>query len=514
MKQSIRRRMKARQRRVARRIDKANWNGQSPMLVTPAVQLELADRTQALSAGGIGVVQQLVRQLDVAGSINRQCPIFRFHLPYSEADHVLNIAFNLLVGGSCLEHLELRRNDEAYLDALGAQRIPDPTTAGDFCRRFSKLDVFALQEAFHEPRRKVWQQQSDAFFDQAVIEADGTMVETWGEKKAGIGLNYKGQWGYHPLVVTLANTREVLYLANRPGNRPSHENAAVYFDRSIELCRRAGFRRVLLRGDTDFSQTTQLDRWDDDHVEFVFGMDAMPNLEKLAENLPDSAWRKLVRTPKNSRKTQQTRAKRPNSKEQFVIEKEYKNKRLEKEFVAEFDYQPTACRRAYRMVVLKKQVSVSQGQLKLFDESPYFFYITNLPKQTHPPRAIVKQSNDRCDQENIIAQLKDMGALSAPLHDLVSNEAYMVMAALAWNLKSWLGLSITEAGPPVAREKRQADKHRIVRMDFRTFCQSLIQIPAQIVNSGRRLIYRLLTWTPWLETLFRVHECVSRPLLH
>lgn len=514
MKQSIRNRLQSRQRRVARRIDKANWNGQSPMLITPAVQLELADRTQAISAGGIGTVQQLVRQLGVAGSVNRLCPIFRFHLPYSEADHVLNIAFNLLAGGSCLEHLELRRNDEAFLDALGAQRIPDPTTAADFCRRFSKLDVFALQEAFHEPRLKVWQQQPESFFDQAIIEADGTMVETCGEKKQGIGMNYKRQWGYHPLVVTLANTREVLYLANRSGNRPSHENAAIYFDRSIALCRRAGFRRVLLRGDTDFSQTTQLDRWDNDGVAFVFGMDAMKNLVDLAESLPDSAWQELKRKSKTPGQTQQTRAKRPNFKEQFVIEKEYKNKRLEKEFIAEFDYQPTVCHRSYRMVVLRKEVSVSKGQLKLFDESPYFFYITNLPKKTSPARTIVKQSNDRCDQENIIAQLKDMGALSAPLHDLESNEAYMVMATLAWNLKSWLGLSITETGPPVAKAKRQAEKHRVIRMDFHTFCQSLIQIPAQIVNSGRRLIYRLLTWTPAVQTLFRIHACVSRPLLH
>lgn len=459
-------------------------------------------------------MQQLVRQLDVAHSINRRCPILRFHLPYSEADHGLNIAFNLLAGGQCLEHLELRRNDEAYLNALGAQRIPDPTTAGDFCRRFSKLDVFMLQEAFHESRLKVWQQQPDSFFDQAVIEADGTLVETCGEKKAGSGLNYKGQWGYHPLVVTLANTREVLYLANRSGNRPSHENAAVYFDRSIKLCRDAGFRRVLLRGDTDFSQTTQLDRWHADGVEFVFGMDAMPNLVGLAGNLPDSAWQELKREPKTRPKTSQTRTKRANSKEQFVIDKEYKNKRLEQEFVAEFDYQPTACGREYRMVVLKKQVSVSQGQLKLFDESPHFFYITNLPKKTSPARAIVKHSNDRCDQENIIAQLKAMGALSAPLHDLVSNEAYMVMATLAWNLKSWLGLSITETCPPVAKQQRRADKQRLIGMDFRTFCQSLIQIPAQILSSGRRLIYRLLTWTPAVQTLFRVYDSVSRPLLH
>jgi hypothetical protein len=243
-------------------------------------------------------------------------------------------------------------------------------------------------------------------------------------------------------------------------------------------------------------------------------MDAMPNLVELAKKPPNSAWQELKRSTKRPRKTQQTRAKRPNFKEQFVIDKEYKNKRLEQEFVAEFDYQPVACDRRYRMVVLKKHVSVSQGQLKLFDETPYFFYITNLPKKTSPARAIVKQSNDRCEQENIIAQLKDMGALSAPLHDLVSNEAYRVMATLAWNLKTWLGLSITETGPPVAKEKRQADKHRLVRMDFRTFCQGLIQIPTQIIRTGRRLIYRLLTWTPSLETLFRVHDCVSRPLLH
>jgi len=506
--------LEARKRRVQKRIDKANWNGQSPMIDPPTIQYELAERTQAIAAGGLGVVQQLVRQLGVAQSINQGCPIFKFHLPYSEADHVLSMAFNLLAGGTCLEHLELRRNDEAYLDALGAQRIPDPTTAGDFCRRFSAWDVFALQEAFHEPRRKIWQQQPDEFFDLSIIEADGTLVEMCGERKEGIGMNHQGQWGYHPLVMTLAGTREVLYLVNRAGNRPSHENAAVYFDRSIDLCRRAGFRKVRLRGDTDFSQTTQLDRWHEDGVEFVFGMDAMPNLVELAENLPESAWKRLDRKPGRVNKSGKTRARRPNYKEQFVVKKGYKNKRLEQEFVAEFDYRPTACKSTYRMVVLRKEVSVSQGQQKLFDDSPFFFYITNVSKRDASPAQVVKESNQRCDQENIIAQLKGMGALSAPLSDLVSNGAYMVMAALAWNLKCWLGLSITETGGPTAREKRRSEKHRIVRMDFATFRQTLLEIPAQILTCGRRLIYRLLTWTPSVESLFRIHRCVCLPLRH
>jgi hypothetical protein len=506
---SLQQKLSRRERRVLQRIDPANWSGRSPMIGPPAIHYELADRVQAMAAGGLGIVQELVKRLDLVETINRTCPIFKLRLPYSEADHVLNIAYNLLAGGGCLEHLELRRNDEAYLNALGAERIPDPTTAGDFCRRFTPWDVFALSEAFHEARLKVWRQQPDSFFDLAEIEADGTMVETCGEHKEGIGMNYKKEWGYHPLVVTLAHTREVLYVVNRSGNRPSHERAFVYFDRSIDLCRRAGFRKTRLRGDTDFSQTRHLDRWHDDDVEFVFGMDAMPNLVEIAENLPASAWNAL---PRKQRTSDQPRARRPNVKQQIVIDQEYTNKRLEREFVAEFDYSPTACRHTYRMVVLRKQVAVTKGQQKLFDDSPYFFYLTNITSHEMTAAEIVGQSHQRCDQENILSQLKQLGALSAPLHCLTSNGAYMAMATLAWNLKCWLALSLPESGPPRAKEKRRAEKHRLVRMDFSTFRQSLILIPTQIIRTSRRLIYRLLAWTPSLTTLFRLHDGVSQPL--
>ncbi len=193
MKLNLQRKLSRRERRVMQRIDKADWSGQSPMIAPPSIQYEMADRVQAMNAGGLGVIQQMVKQRDLAETINRICPIFKMRLPYSEADHVLNIAYNLLAGGTCIEHLELRRNDEAYLNALGAERIPDPTTAGDFCRRFNKRDVFALMESFHEARLKVWKQQPDSFFEMAVIEADGTMVETTGERKEGISMNYENK---------------------------------------------------------------------------------------------------------------------------------------------------------------------------------------------------------------------------------------------------------------------------------------------------------------------------------
>jgi len=68
-------------------------------------------------------------------------------MPYHESDHVLNLAYYSLLDGLRLQDIELRRNDEAFLDGLGAQRIPDPTTSGDFTRRFDQGSVVALMEA-------------------------------------------------------------------------------------------------------------------------------------------------------------------------------------------------------------------------------------------------------------------------------------------------------------------------------------------------------------------------------
>ena len=259
----IRNRMNSRKHRVAVRLDKFNFpeDLSRPMLRGGAIKYELSDRSVGTSYGGIGLMHQLVRELQLAEAIDARLHLFKIHLPYHESDHVLNLAYNALCDGRCLEDLELRRQDEAYLNLLGALRIPDPTTAGDFCRRFKPHDLKALQAAFDVTRRKVWARQPAEFFAEARIDADGKTVATDAECMQGIDLSYHGVWGYHPLVISLANTKEVLRLVNRPGNRPSHEGAAPLLDECITLCREAGFRKIVLRGDTDFSQTAHLDRW-------------------------------------------------------------------------------------------------------------------------------------------------------------------------------------------------------------------------------------------------------------
>jgi hypothetical protein len=285
-------------RKIRRRLDRS-VTAPSPVPVITArnIHYEAATKTRGIACGGIGAIHLLVRKLGLAEAIDERLHLLKFHLPYHESDHVLNFAYNALCNGTCLDDIELRRNDLVFLDALGADRIPDPTTAGDFCRRFTAEDVEVLQDVFDQTRVQVWQQQPPEFFEEAILDVDGTLVATGAGCKQGIDIAYNGTWGYHPLILSLANTGEVLSIVNRPGNRPSHEGAAEQLDLAILLCRQAGFGRIRLRGDTDFTQTTQLDAWDAEDVTFLFGIDAMPKLKAIAEDLPASDWAELQRPP-------------------------------------------------------------------------------------------------------------------------------------------------------------------------------------------------------------------------
>jgi hypothetical protein len=496
-------------RRIEQRLCVKQWPDQAlPMFQASNIHYERAERTRGLAAGGIGAIHLLAQRVGLVKAIDQKLHLLKYHRPYHESDHVLNIAYNLLAGGSRLEHLELRRNDEVYLDALGAQRIPDPTTAGDFCRRFTYDDLAALTQAINETRLTVWRQQPDSFFEEATLDVDGTIAPTTGECKYDMDIAYNGQWGYHPLIVSLAETGEPLFLLNRPGSRPSHEGAAHCLDQSMALCRRAGFRKITLRGDTDFTQTAHLDRWDAAGVRFIFGIDAMRNLLDLAEQLPKTAWKPLVREPKYEVRTK-PRARPENFKEEMVVEREFENIRLLREEVAEFDYRPGACRKGYRMVVVRKHLSHARGQQWLFDDTKPFFYLTN--DRDSAAAAVVSEANRRCNQENLIAQLKGgVRALDMPVDNLVSNWAYMLIASLAWTLKAWSALLLPETGR--WSQKLKSQKQALLRMEFKTYVNAWMQMPCQIVRGARRIIYRLLSWNPWQEAFLRLVDCLQRPL--
>jgi hypothetical protein len=498
-----------RKSRVERRLDKTNDTPTfEPQFTATNIHYDVSDKTAALNWGGIGAIHLLARRIGLIDDIDRNLHLLKVHLPYHESDHVLNFAYNALCHGTCLEDIELRRTDETFLDALGTRRLPDPTTAGDFCRRFTDRDVETLIDALNDTRRRVWAQQPDDFFACATIDLDGTLTPTTGQCKQGMDIAYNGVWGYHPLIVSLANTGEILSIINRSGNRPSHENAAREVDRALLVCLQAGFRKVLVRGDTDFSQSEHLDGWDlFPRVRFIFGFDAIPKLTALADELPETAWRRLTR-PARYRVESQPRQRPANVKDRVVKERGFETLRLQSEDVAEFDYRPGACRKSYRMVVVRKNITRAKGERALFDEVRYFFYITNEREETADD--IVFSANDRCNQENLIAQLKGgVRALAAPVDTLTSNGAYMVMTALAWNLKAWWALLLPES-PGRWQERHQAQKQWVLRMEFRTFLNTFVLLPCQIIKTGRQLVYRLLGWNPHLPIFFRLVNALRR----
>ena len=491
-------------RRIKKRLDNTPGSERSvPMMTARNIHYEHADRVRGLSAGGIGAILLLAQKIELDKEIDRTLHLLKRHLPYHESDHVLNIAFNILAGGKRIEHLELRRNDEVYLDALGAERIPDPTTAGDFCRRFtSEAEVVSLMNAINEARLRVWTQQP---------------------------IGYNGKWGYHVHLVSLANTGEPLFLLNRSGNRPSQDRAGEYLNKGVALCVRAGFRKILLRGDTriaenkdldpwdervlprdgtTIAETADLDSWDDaGNIRFIFGYAAYDVLKARADELPAQAYSFLERPPRYMIKTS-PRQQPERVKPEIVRERGFKTIHLLEEMVAEFNYQPGACKKSYRMIVLRKRLGIDQGQMRLFEEYRYFFYITNDREMS--AEDVVFSANDRCNQENLIAQLKSgVHALTTPVNDLVSNWAYMVMASLAWSLKAWSALLVPVS--PRHAAKHEAEKRTLLRMEFATYRAAFIEMPCQIVRGGRRLIYRMLSWNPWqgvfLRLVERLHEC-------
>jgi hypothetical protein len=467
----------------ARLANKGFTSPSEPLLGNQPIRYELADRTRVISMGGIGALHTLVMKLRLPEILNKKVSVLKRHLPYWESDHILSQCYNLLTGGQPLQDLNRLRLDEGYLEALGVERLPAPSTAGDFLRRFEAGDLVDFQEAINQARQTVWQRMEGERRRLAILDLDGTITPTAGECKQGMDYcAYKKQWGYGPLLISLAQTREVLYVVNRPASVPSHHDAAVWVKRAL-LDVRSAFETIWLRGDSDFSLTKEFDGWDEEEVMFLFGYDAHANLIEQAQQLPSSAWEWLERPPPYEIKT--TPRTKPDHVKQEIVE--YRGfERIETvcEEVASFAYRPTACKKTYRMIVLRKQLEITTGGQGRREEIVYFFYITN--DWMSPVTELLLFYDERGGQEHLIGQLKStIPVFHAPTDTLEANGAYMIIAALAWNLKIWYGLLLEEP----------ALQQQIQRLSFTAFLERFIHVPCQILTSGRRLIYRIVQFT-------------------
>jgi hypothetical protein len=472
-----------RKRRISSRID--------PRQVPSGVELpsdygrrrfEVTTRGNVTPFGGVALAAQLIDGLGLREEINGSLSLLRRHRPYTEGDHVLSLALASFCGARALDDLDVLREDEAFLDAVGMQRMPDPTTAGDFLRRFAEEDVGHLMEAINRVRRRCWTSLSKKQKDLATIDVDGTLVNTFGEHKEGTDFNFKGGFGYAPLLVSLANTKEPLYIRNQPGSRPSNDGFVTEVEAAIETVLAGGFKRVRVRGDRAYAVTRHFDGWSQRGIDFVFSMTTHAQLDQLLDALPDAAWKPLEREERGA-KGRRRRARSKNVKRQCVRDRGYRSLRLETEHFTEITHRPRKCKRDYRLIVVRKTITVTEGQLELENEERYFGYITNVPSKRLSARDVVAESNARCDQENLIEQMKnDVAALTAPVGCLVSNWAWMVIAALPLSFKAWLSMLHPDKNA----------RHQLRRMQYRRFLRTIVLVPVRVVKQARGLALKIL----------------------
>lgn len=500
MNKNIQEKLAKKKEEIENRLDEARnkHSYQETELSSRKVKYDFSERIGAMVNGGLGAIHNLVCSIGLAKDINSKLSLLKVHKPYHESDHVLNLAYNSLCGGMTLDDIELLRNDQNHLNALGTDSIPDPTTAGDFCRRFKEKDIISLMDVVNNNRVKVWHKQPESFFEIANIDIDGVIVETKGECKEGIGLSYNGKWGYHPLLVSLAETKEPLYIINRSGNRPSQDDCGTWLDKAADLCKSAGFKKVRLRGDTAFAVPSLFDAWDENGIDFVFSNAAHPHLVETANVFDEpNDWEELKR--KIQKKFERERPE--NIKQKIVEEKGYLDMKMKKEDIIEFLHRPSKCTKEYRVVAIRRLISVQKFGKELFEEFRYFFYITN--DTSLNMYEVVKQSNIRCDQENLNEELQNgTRSLKAPLNTLNANWAWMITTSLAWTFKSWAAMLLPSEG--VTKQQHEVDVKTLMKIEFRTFVNRFIKIPAQVIKHSRYVTLRFLSWRKDLHILFRL----------
>lgn len=485
---------------------------------SPKVTYTMSDNIEITEYGGLGLIKNLIKKTGLDSEINNYIKILKNNKPYLDSDHILNLVFNIMCGGENLQDINKRRFDTHYLDAIGAESIPGATTAGDFCRRFTEEDINIFMDIINAIRLKVWKKtQPEDFYNTAIIDIDGLFASTTGECKEGMDINYKGDWGYHPLILTFAKTGEILYICNRPGNVASHQDAYLWINKTIKLLKMAGFKKIMFRGDTDFSLTEHFDEWTKEGITFVFGYDASEAVISHMEAFPEGDWDTLIRKI-DSDESKKRRSKPENIKQERVQAREYEKQVLVDEEYFNFPYKPGACDQEYNMVAVKKHIEIYKGSVLDRKVIRHFFYIEN--DNDPNPLNIIKHSNDRCNQENTIGDhKKGVKAFKTPMNTLEANWVWMICCSLAWSLKTWMALYLSIEKDDDQDEKtfslwpekskKPSDSELIMKMEFKQFLQYFMRIPARIIETAKGMTYELLAWNKHLPAFIRLTHALE-----
>lgn len=474
----------------------------------PKLHTEVDAHSEVTPYGGLVLVAEFIRRFKVARTIDEHVHVLKLYLPYQESDHILALAMNLYVGGTCIEDVANLQQSEAVKRLVGASRIPDPTTAGDFLRRFDERNnpgsLKGLRTAIDDVQSQVWktlspQRGRKKKREWAVIDLDGHTKELYGVQKEGADFSHKGKWSYHPLLVSMAGTGECLAIRNRPGNQRSCEGAADVLDEVLPRVNEH-YKNVLVRGDSDFSWQDIRNSCEKHGAYFAFVGREFKNRPGIAESIPESEWKpfrtRAARQKKEDQKRPGYRRRRKkrirNRRRKRARERNYKELRLVKQWVAEVPWTPPGSDKPLRLVIRRQLIEEHKGQRFLFEKYRYRYIENNFPESVST-NEVVDQTYERCDQENLIEQMgSGLAAWRMPVAEFAGNCAWLEIARLAWNLAKWIA--------------QLALPDEVVRWEWKRFRQAWVYLAAQVTKRGRQVWIRFSQSHRFTNSLIAAHQ--------
>lgn len=469
----------------------------------PALHPAVDARSEVTPYGGLVLFADLVKQLGIAKLIDQHVHVFKIHAPYQESDHVLAQAMNLYVGGTCLEDMAQLQQSEAVLRLVGACRLPDPTTGGDFLRRLHEgdpLGLAGLRRANDEAQERAWRKLAKKTGkrkrDLAVVDLDAHVKPLYGVQKEGADF-FKHTWCYQPLVATLAGSGECLAIRNQPGAVRGSDGAPEILDTTLPRTKRH-FKEVLVRADSDFDRKDVRDACERYGAYFAFVGRKFADRPGIATSIADNEW-KPFRTRAHRDRTEaarrpgfRRRRKKRNRRKKRARERGFKEKRLVKQWVAEVPWTPRGSATTYRLVIRRQLIENHEGQQHLFDEYRYRYIVTNLPGSMSTAH-VVDLTYERCDQENVIQQLgAGIAAWRMPVAEFDGNSAWLEIARLAWNSGKWIA--------------QLALPDEVVRWEWKRFRYAWVYLAAQVLRISRQIRVRFAGSHRFVHDLLRAHR--------
>lgn len=430
-----------------------------PLTVRPGHTVRLEATREPLTVHtGLSLFYAMAETLEIPRILDEQVHVKMREHGYPESEHILALAANAFVGGDFLDDLEALREDTAIQKAIGRRNIPDPTTAGDFCRRFSLGHIFQMNRAYGEIQQAVYARRPE--IGSWTVDVDAKAHEVHGEKKQGAAINYDGIYSLQPLYAFVHETDEMIHAELRSGN--THPGAkAVAFLRRMKRKIPKSVTQVHLRSDSACYNHQVVRYCEQEGWTFTITADQTGPLMGRIHALAEAAWQANPQDPTLS--------------------------------YAEVAYQPVGWPKAYRYLVRREPKKNTGGQATLFEPLAFSYYVV-VTNRAGEISELMPLHDQRGMSERRIGQFSSEFLHHLPMENFMANWVYLLCAQLAYNLALWLRDLVL---PPFYRKKHIKRIRRCVGL-----------VAAKVTSGGRQIRLKVSVMHRWWRDFVHAWEAI------